>query len=95
MSVPSFRNWLQIEHVRQSADAIEAMTFPSHIPFGAIEKTEYVFTIAPYFADYAPESRFFAFDGKVYSLKPESLFNGRDWHEFCEEIKPKEILRRK
>lgn len=60
---------------------------PKHIPSGAIEKSDYVFSIAPYFKEHAPESRFFAYDGKVYSLKPESLFNGQDWFEFCDELK--------
>ncbi len=63
------------------------MKLPQHIPNGAIDKSDYVFSIAPYWKELAPESRFFAYDGKVYSLKPESLFNGQNWLEFCEEIK--------
>ena len=62
---------------------------PSHIPCDAKEKTEYVFSIAPYFKELAPETRFFVFDGKVYSFKSESSFNGKDWSEFCEEIATK------
>ena len=62
---------------------------PDHIPHGAIEKTDYVFSIAPYFKEIAPETRFFAFNGKCYSLKKESLYNKMNWHEFCEEIRPK------
>ena len=62
-------------------------TLPPHIPQGAVEVTDYVFFIAPQFPDYAPESRFFEFKYKVYSIKPESLFNGENWLSFCEEIK--------
>jgi hypothetical protein len=64
-------------------------SLPSHIPHGAQEKTEYVFAHAPYWKDYAPDARFFAYDGKVYSMNPESLYNGQNWFEFLEEIKPK------
>lgn len=59
--------------------------FP-HMPYDAVEKTEYVFSIAPYFKELAPETRFFAFDGKVYSAKRHSLYNGKNWHDFCQEI---------
>jgi hypothetical protein len=62
---------------------------PDHIPHGAIEKTDYVFDAAPYFKELAPETRFFVFDGKAYSLKPESLFNGKDWFDFLGEIESK------
>jgi len=65
------------------------MNLPPHIPHGAIEKTDYVFEITPFLKEIAPETRFFAFDGKCYSFKEVSLYNGMNWSDFCEEIRPK------
>lgn len=45
----------------------------SHIPHGAIEKTDYIFAENPAFKEFAPESRFFTFDEKAYSINPNSL----------------------
>lgn len=64
----------------------EQEVLPPHIPFGAIEKTDYVFAMNQVFKDFAPDSRFFVFDGKTYSIRPDSRYNGLDWFEFCEKI---------
>lgn len=52
--------------------------FP-HIPSGAIEKTDYIKSLG-----YKGEMKFFVFDGKVYSNKPQYLLNGEDWLIFCD-----------
>lgn len=52
--------------------------FP-HIPSGAIEKTDYIKSLG-----YKGGMKFFVFDGKVYSDKPQYLLNGEDWFIFCD-----------
>jgi hypothetical protein len=49
---------------------------PSHIPFGAQDKTEYIRALG------VTSSDWYAFDGKVYSSNPLSVWNGTDWLGF-------------
>jgi len=66
------------------------MNLPPHIPHGAIEKTDYINSLNPYFEEFG--CRFFVFDGKVYSFSEVSLYNEMDWFRFCEYIKGNDSL---
>lgn len=57
------------------------MKLPSHIPHGAQNKTDYVRGYG------IKRSEWYVFDGKVYSSNPQSVWNGSNWHEFCERMK--------
>jgi hypothetical protein len=59
---------------------------PPHIPIGAEEKTAEIMEIAPYFKNWTPAIRFFRYEGKAYSMKPDSLYNEMDWQDFCNDL---------
>ena len=65
---------------------------PSHIPHGAIEKSNYAYSLNTLFEEFG--CRFFAFDGKCYSYNPESEYNGMNWDEFCKEIDPNKNIKK-
>lgn len=51
----------------------------SHIPHGAIEKTDYIKSLG-----YKGGMKFFVFNGKVYTDKEQYALNGEDWFDFCD-----------